>query len=212
MGISRSISRRMAHGMALLLPLVVGGGCLSGSPPVHYFLLTPMASSATPSTPAAAKAGVDQPLIVVDPVEIPPYLNRSQMVTRSSENHLQLAQYEQWGDTLRENISRVVLENLSTLLGTNRLSFPTAQIQERPALRIVSQISAFERGADGRIVLKVRWRLLDGQAGKVLIVQQSQFTSEPVEATDFDGMAAGMSGLLLEWSREMAREMRGYLH
>ncbi|MBF0585097.1 MAG: membrane integrity-associated transporter subunit PqiC, partial [Magnetococcales bacterium] len=89
--------------VGLLLPLVVCAGCLASSPPVRYFLLTPMA----PQEAALAAVGQDKASILVEPVEIPPYLNRLQIVTRSSENHLQLAQSEQWGDFLQENISRV---------------------------------------------------------------------------------------------------------
>ncbi|MBF0461509.1 MAG: membrane integrity-associated transporter subunit PqiC [Magnetococcales bacterium] len=202
-----SIKTGLFRWVGVLLPLLVCSACLGGSPPVRYFLLTPMAKAATPAT----SSGVDKPLLVVEPVEIPPYLNRPQIVTRSSENHLDLAQSELWGDNLRENISRVLLENLSALLGTDRIASPTSLPQERPALRIVTQVSQFERGADGRIVLRVRWRLVSNQTGKTLAVQQGQFVSEPVEADNYEGIATSMSGLLLQWSQEMAGEIAGYV-
>ncbi|MEO5340445.1 MAG: PqiC family protein [Magnetococcus sp. MYC-9] len=184
----------------LFLPLLLCSACAGGSPPVRYYLLTPTASTESPTR----KASHEQPLIVVEPVELPPYLNRAQIVTRSSENHLHMQQTEQWGDHLRENISRVVLENLSALLGTDRITSPTALPQERSSLRIATQISQFEQGADGRVVLKARWRLLDAQTGRHLVVQHAQFASEPIALADYAGVAAGMSQLLLEWSREMA--------
>lgn len=196
----------MARKILFCLPLLVSA-CLGGSPPVRYYLLTPVPVVGV--TPVVG-GGMSRPVIVVEPVEIPPYLNRSQIVTRSSENHLHLSQSEQWGDTLRENISRVLLENLSALLGTDRISSPVALVQERPTLRVATQISQFERGADGRIVLRARWRLVDNQSGKVLTVRPVHLTSEPVGLADYESMAAGMSDLLLRWSREMAREMGEY--
>ncbi|MEO5362263.1 MAG: PqiC family protein [Magnetococcus sp. DMHC-8] len=197
----------MIKRIAILLPLVVCMACAGSSPPVRYYLLTP----AAPEGVAPVRAGAEKALLVLEPVDIPPYLNRTQIVTRNSENHLQLAQYDQWGDTLRENISRVLLENLSIVLGTDRLATPTALPQERLTLRLAAQVTQFERGADGQVVLKVRWRLVEGRTGKLVLVRQSQFAAGPVQATDYEGLAARMSGLLWEWSREMAREMEEHL-
>ncbi|MEO5351966.1 MAG: PqiC family protein [Magnetococcus sp. XQGC-1] len=190
----------------LCLPLLLGA-CLGGSPPVRYFLLTPTPAAVAP----VVKGGTEKPVLVVEPVELPPYLNRSQIVTRNSENHLHLAQTEQWGDNLRENISRVLLENLSALLGTDRISSPVVLVQERPAWRVATQVSQFERGADGKIVLKARWRLVEGQTGKVALVRHVHLTSDPVGLTDYEAVAAGMSGLLWQWSQEMAKEMATHI-
>ncbi|MBF0161818.1 MAG: membrane integrity-associated transporter subunit PqiC, partial [Magnetococcales bacterium] len=129
----------VARGMGLLLALLVWGGCVSHSPPIRHFLLTPMASDVLPTRPAHR----EQRQIVVEPVELPPYLNRTQIVTRSSANHLNLSPFEHWGDTLKANISRVLLENLSTLLGTDRVASPTTLTHDRPTLRILSQVSQF---------------------------------------------------------------------
>lgn len=193
---------RFVRWIWLLGPLLVCSGCLGGSPPVRYFLLTPMAPM-----PLSTQAAPDKPLIVVEPVVLPPYLDRTQIVTRRAANHLNLSQTELWGDHLRENISRVLLENLSVLLGTDRIFSPTSLSRDAPAFRIIAQISQFEQGADGIIVLKSRWRLINHQTGKTVIVQQSHLTSQPIQTTDYEAIAASMSDLLLQWSQEMAQVM-----
>ena len=198
-----TIKMAIACRIGLLLSLLVWGGCVSRSPPIRYFLLTPMASGVVSASPAN---GVLRH-IVVEPVKLPPYLNRTQIVTRGSTNHLILSHFKHWGDNLQANISRVMLENLSTLLGTDHISSPTTLTYDRPTLRIISHVQQFEQSADDTVILKTRWHLLDSQTGKTLRMQQSQFVSAPISRTDYDGIAASMSTLLLRWGQEMAREI-----
>ncbi|MBF0096052.1 MAG: membrane integrity-associated transporter subunit PqiC [Magnetococcales bacterium] len=189
---------------ALWVVLLLLSGCVTGSPPVRYYLLTPKPALGTIKTATGQTPLLQQPLLVIEPVELPPYLNRAHIVTRSSSNHLQLAQFEQWGDTLRDNISRVLLENLSNQLEGIRVSPPTALLQERPSYRLASQIGQFELGPDNRVTLQARWRLLDSQNSKTVLSEQSRFMSEPLNPSDHDGLAASMSDLLYRWSQEMA--------
>lgn len=198
---------RFAGRIWLLVPLVLFSGCwATGSPPVHHFLLTPMAPAV-----AAPPVVSDKPLIVVEPVVLPPYLDRTQMVTRLASNHLHFSQTELWGGHLRENISRVLLENLSALLGTDRIFSPTTLSRDLPAFRLVVQVSQFEQGPDGMIVLKGRWHLVHHQTGKMVIVRQSHFVSQPIQVADYEAIAVGMSDLLFQWSQEMAQGMAVHL-
>ncbi|WP_130472676.1 PqiC family protein, partial [Candidatus Magnetaquicoccus inordinatus] len=168
----------LAFSLSLVLSAaLLVSACVTGSPPVRYYLLTPTATTQAEQPATTAPASAQQPLLIIEPVELPPYLNRAHIVTRSSSNHLQLAQFEQWGDTLRDNISRVVLENLSLQLASNRLSPPSALWQERPAFRLATQISQFELGPENQVVLKARWRLLDNQSSKTLLTEQNQLRS-----------------------------------
>ncbi len=194
-----------------MVVLLLLSGCVTGSPPVHYYLLTPKASPERVKVAAEQTTTGQQPFLVIEPVELPPYLNRAHIVTRSSANHLQLAQFEQWGDTLRDNISRVLLENLSGQLEGVRLSPPTALLQERPSHRLATQISQFELGPDNRVTLQARWRLLDNQSGKTRLSEQSRLSSAILNPADYDALAASMSELLYRWSQEMASVMQTQL-
>lgn len=183
---------------AVVLLSLVLSGCVT-SLPTRYFILTPQALAAPPRP--------DSPVIVVDPVEIPPYLNRPQIVLREGKNHLQLSPFDLWGDTLRANISQVLLENLSLLLGTDRLFSPLTLGQERPTLRIFTQLIQFEPRTDGTIVLQARWRIVQQSTGKTLILRNTHLVLAPVDAKDYESMVAGMSDLLVQLSQEMAREL-----
>ena len=55
-------------------------------------------------------------VVAVGPVAIPDYLDRPQILTRSGPSELQLAEFERWAGSLEKDVSRVLAENLSTLL------------------------------------------------------------------------------------------------
>lgn len=198
----------------VLLLLLLLSAC-TASLPTHYFILTPMTSAVVP----ASVLDSTKQVIAVSPVEIPLYLSRSQIVTRSGKNHLHLSQFNLWGDNLRENISRVLLENLSSLLGTDRIFLSSSLGQERPTLGISTSVSQFEAEDEaeaeaeaedevyGKIVLKARWRIIDSQTDKALVVRQSSLVSAPLVADDYDAIVASMSTLLMQLSQEIAQEV-----
>ena len=63
--------------------------------------------------------------ILVGPVRMALYLDRSDIVIRDSQNQIRLAEFSQWAGPLQENFSRVLAENLSVLVTTDGVgSFP----------------------------------------------------------------------------------------
>ena len=53
--------------------------------------------------------------ILVGPIRMALYLDRSDIVIRDSQNQIRLAEFSQWAGPLHENFSRVLAENLSVL-------------------------------------------------------------------------------------------------
>ena len=95
--------------------LSVLGGCLGGSSPSRFYLLSPLSASESP----VAASGV---AIGVGPISLPQYLDRSQIVTRKGENQLHLAEFDRWAESLQKSFTRVLVLNLSTLLSTDRVA------------------------------------------------------------------------------------------
>lgn len=184
-----------------LLSLLSLSAC-SSSPVTHYYVLTPMPVP----TPASANTA-HKPVIVFDPVEVPPYLSRTQIVTRHGAHHLELSQSKQWGGNFRKNISRVLRENLSALLGNDRVFSPHALGHERPNLRITTVLSQFEPDVDGKVVLRARWRLVDLKNKQTIALHRSDLVSSVVNTESYDAMVASMSDLLMQLSKEMAEEI-----
>src|SRR4030095_16041077 len=84
--------------------LLVLSGCLGSTPPTHLYLIPPLSSGDTASP---ASAGQRDLTLAVGPVTVPPYLDRPQLVTRTSRAKLALAAFEQWAGPLADDIARV---------------------------------------------------------------------------------------------------------
>jgi uncharacterized lipoprotein YmbA len=90
-------------------------GC-SSSPRSNYYLLT--------AKHGAAPTGAEHSL-GIGPIEIPEYLNRSNMVYNRQGNKLQVANLDSWAEPLDEGVKRVMAINLAQLLNTHEVrSFP----------------------------------------------------------------------------------------
>ncbi|MFM8331179.1 MAG: membrane integrity-associated transporter subunit PqiC [Candidatus Methylumidiphilus sp.] len=174
--------------------LLALSGCGS-SPATHFYVL-----SAVPAE-RPAEAGADIAL-GVGPLELPEYLDRPQIVTRSGQNELNLGEFDRWGAPVKDNATEVLAENLAVLLPSNKIStYPwkrSAQIQ----YQVAAKITRFDRTEGGEAVLSARWRLLDGE-GEELLARESRYAESPTGA-DYGDTVAAMNRLLAQWSREVA--------
>src|SRR5262247_789000 len=122
-----------ALGAAVLLSLALGG--CSNTPPTRFYVLSAVADQ------AAAIPGKG-PAIGIGPITLPQYLNRPQIVTRVSGNQLAVAEFDQWGGDLNDNLARTLAANLSSLLETDRVSlYPwkdEAPIDEQVTIDVVN--------------------------------------------------------------------------
>ena len=107
--------------------------------------------------PGAGRAGA-RPGVVVAAVRLPEYLERPQLVTRSGDNRLQLEEFHQWGGNLGKDLTRVMAENLSLLLGSDAVVAAPHTQRTRPDYRVESRGAALRArrrcaGAPGRQVV-----------------------------------------------------------
>lgn len=82
----------------VLVTAVLGAGCLGGgNAPTRLYVLAPVE---TPALPASGALSVG-----VGPMHVPGYLDRPQIVTRRDADRIDLGDFDQWGEPLRDGIS-----------------------------------------------------------------------------------------------------------
>src|SRR5262245_22552445 len=112
-------------GVLVLSVTVVLGmtACISGrpSPATQHYVLSPVIE-VSPDGAASPAA----PLVIgVGPVSLPVYLDRPQMVIRPASDRIEINEFEQWGEPLRNGVTRVVAVNIARLLPETRVvTFP----------------------------------------------------------------------------------------
>jgi uncharacterized lipoprotein YmbA len=177
--------------------LALAAGCAS-APPVRFYVVTPLAVPA----PAARAPG---PGVVVATVRLPEYLERPQLVTRSGDNRLQIEEFDQWGGNLARDLTRVMAENLSLLLGSDAVVAAPHTQRSRPDYRVEIEVLRFERAGDARVHLAAKWRLLRGADGTPLASPTTVLASEPLAEASAELTVAAMSGVYGELSRAIAQ-------
>jgi len=175
------------YSLRMLMMSFVIAACSPLAPqpdPSRYFILTPLAKSGDPS--AAMSNGNQGLLVGVGPIEFPDYLRRTQVVTRDA-NQIELSARNQWAEPLDMNFQRTLVENLSTLLQTQRIETYPWSRKVPVDYQIVIYVERFEATTDGNAQLVARWIIKDGTSGKDL------YASETSAATAIPAGPAGAS-------------------
>ena len=195
--------------LTLLLICLIPTGCFSLDPkpdPSRFYALTSL-----PRTGQRAEntAGTNALALGIGPVKFPGYLDRQQLVTRISQNRFAVAENDRWAEPLEENFSRVLSQNLSILLQTDRMVAYPWERSQRPMYQVQVEVLRFEPNAEQLVELSARWIILD-DAKKSLIVKESYLT-ESVRDKSPEAAVAALSDVLASFSQEIAASIRGLI-
>ena len=184
---------------AISIVLIVLCGC-SASKPANYYVL----SSLQNSRPAVGTSGTEAELAIgVGPVKIAEYLDRPQIVTRTSSNGLQFAEFDRWAESLEKNLTRVVADNLSVLLSSERVCIFPCPKSMPLQYQVTLEIMHLEQMPDGKILLDASWNIF-GEGGEKLLVMKRTRLNLPVQSAGFEGMASSESRAVEVLSGEIA--------
>lgn len=182
---------------ALLVFVFFAAGCLpAGDQPSKFYLLRSMDDAAPPSASRNLALGVG-------PLQLPPYLDRPQIVTQTAGNELRLSEFHRWAEPLKENFTRVLANNLTGLLSTDRVFvFPWGR-SVSVDYQVKVEVTRFIGQLGGTSFLTARWSIF-GQEGQKLLLTRGTQLSTPTEAATYDALVAAMNRGLTDLSREIA--------
>lgn len=172
-------------------------GCTRSEKSRFYMLDSLVQPSATASDVHTADISIG-----VGPIKIPEYLNRTQIAARTARYEIDYAEFDRWAETFETSIPRVLAENLSVLLSTNRVYTYPWQIKT-PAYQIQVEIIQFDGKIAGNIELTARWTLLKDGLG-TRITRKKFIDKRPIAGQGYSGMVSAMSLVLYDLSREIA--------
>lgn len=166
----------------------------------RFYQLQPLVQGASGQQPAAAGQSI---VVGVGPVSIPDYLDRPQIVTRTVGNELRLAESHRWAESLQDNVTRVITENLSHLLPADYvIALPWAGAS-RLKYQVTVKVVQFDGTAAGRVHLRADWSILDGTSGKVLLMRKSNIRVTAA-SPGYEPLVAAESQAIAEFSRQIA--------
>jgi uncharacterized lipoprotein YmbA len=190
-------------GCVFFMLYLVVTGCRSFTPPVELYTLQPQAG---PEQEQAGRKPANQISVGVGPLEIPKVLDRPQIVTRSGSNRISVAEFQRWGGALQDDFLRVLTQNLSMLLESDRvLAYPWEDYFD-PTFRLYVTVYRFDGTPGDQVVLNVTWAVTGSRSRDILLMRNSVF-SQPLPGEDFEELVSSQSLLIADLSREIAREI-----
>ncbi len=188
---------------ALALALLAGCVSLKRTPEARFFTLRSTAEASPTDRPAL---GPD--LVGVLPVLLPAYLERPQVVAWAGPGEVRIDEFLRWAEPLDVAVSRVLGENLGTLLPSFRVIRAPWSASTPLRCRVRLDLSRFGLEPGGEVELAGRWALLPGQGERAYVSRPVERRRNPGAggATTADPTAAveAMSELLGELGREIA--------
>ena len=183
--------------------LVLLSGC-ARTAPSRFYLLNALPAAASEQQNREAEQGI---AIGIGPVEIPEYLDRPQIVTRSSLNKLELAEFDRWAEPLNQNFSRVLTENLSILLSTDRIAVYPWRSSAQVDYKVAIYVTRFDGTLGANALLIARWTVF-GKNGKKVLLRRTSSYSEPVEKQNYEALVVTKSRMLVALSRDIASAIK----
>jgi uncharacterized lipoprotein YmbA len=192
------------RGAVLSASLILLTGCLGLQQPSRFYVLSALPSAETTSSVVPNEQG---PAIGLGPLTFPKYLDRPQIVTRTSPYELRFAEFDRWAEPLEANFSRALAENLSWQIPTDRINlFPWPRITPIE-YQVTVDITEFYGQTEGQSSLVAQWSIFKGEGQEALLSRKSRFRA-PAGTQDYGTMVAAMSQTVADLGREIAGALR----
>lgn len=187
------------------LPTLIACSPLAPQPDhSSYFILTPVAASAAVNSKPVS-VDTSQLTLGIGPIDFPDYLRRPELVTLTSANEIDLSDDKRWAEPLDKNFSRVLTENLTKLLGTNRIEKYPWSHKTAVDYQVIVDVQRFDTTRDGQSQLAARWMIRDVRSGKNIYASET-IANEPVHSGE-SGMSVAMSSDLATLSLDIANRI-----
>ena len=193
---------KIRHRLAAVMLFCLGAAALSGcagSPRVNFYILAPVAKS-----DVAVAAGTTSS-VTVGPVTIPELADRPQLVKRVDGFKVLILETQRWAEPLKDAVPRLLAENLSILLGTDRVSAYLQRAAQEADCRVFVDFQRFDAAEDGVTI------------DALFTIRRSEDTPaktgrshihEPISGEGYEALVSAYSRALASLSSDIARSLK----
>ena len=127
--------------------------------------------------------------------------------TTISENEIHLADLNQWGEPLRDNLTNILALNLSRLLPAKGFAFFPFKCPSPVDYQVSVEIVRMDGRLNGDVHLTAQWSILQSKEGNIMVTRKSRFKASKAP-TGYDELVAAQSRLVQALSREIAKSIQ----
>jgi uncharacterized protein len=190
-------SATVKTGLGICLLLLVG--CAS-SPTTRHYVLSPLTDGSKVPEESCINIGVG-------PIKLPEYVNRPQIVTRTSPNELSLSSFDVWAEPLTDSVPRMLAENLSRLVCTKEVVLFPWRPSLTPEYRVEVELLQLDGTLGSTVSLEAWWSVAYGGDKKARLTRKTTY-SEPAADKGYDALVQAHSRALAALSRDIAGALK----
>jgi uncharacterized protein len=187
----------MTKPFILALLGVILSGCASTAP-VQFYVLEPLSQ---PAPPIATT--LRQRTIGIGPISIPTLLEHKQIITRLSDNTVNIAEFQQWASPLQDNLSQTLTRNVSSLQPNNIVWAYPWSIYGTVDLQVIVDFVRFDTSPGKSANLEANWTIKNEKTHKILKSGRSVI-KHPLTETTYPATVRALSHILGQFSQELS--------
>ncbi len=199
---------RQSTTVVLTALLILLGGC--GSSSVTRFYILRSLNDAMNKNERQGPEKERCASIGIGPVRVADYLDRLQIVTRVTPNEVRVAEFDQWAEPLKQNIPRVLAENLSALLCTKVVVLFPWNASVPIDYQVEVEVNRLDGSLGGNSTLEAQWMAFDVRGSKRMQATKKLIFAEPVEGQDYQTLVSAHSRNLELLSRDIAAAIKTF--
>ena len=127
-----------------------------------------------------------------------------------AENELMLSEFNLWGGSLKIDVMRVLIENISSLLAPKKITIISWKTSVPEAYRIPIYLLRLDASANGSIFLKAKWGIVAKDGRTVVSIREFSIT-KPIKGNDYKDIVYAMSDVLADFSKEIVSIIHSHL-
>lgn len=157
----------MACGISLLT------ACAS-TPPTHFYTL-----EAQSQHPAVTNSTTTKKLLIgIGPLSLPALLDRSQIVTRTENNTIEMADFDLWAAPLKENVIAVLSKNVATLQPNMIVRGYPWSVYGNMDYRVIIDITRFDTLRGKSVNLEANWAIMEEKTIPLSVMVKQKLNSD----------------------------------
>ncbi|MDP2904425.1 MAG: PqiC family protein [Methylovulum sp.] len=190
------LKNRMTKCGAAIVMLLISA-CAS-TPPTNFYVLEALSQAQAQLTHTVKKRQVG-----IGPITIPTLLERKQIVTRSGNNSVQVAEFQQWAEPVKDKVAQVLTQNLSRLQPDTIFRTYPWSAYGTVNYRMIIDIVRLDTRPGKSANLEATWAVMDEKTHTIVTNGQSAIEHTLADVS-YPATVSALSQLLSEFSQELS--------
>jgi len=190
--------------LPLLAIILLLNGC-GTTPPSKFYMLESMPENE--AIPASSDRRNDVH-IGIGPIQFADYLGRTQIVTRTDDTEVKLSETHRWAEPLKDNFGRILAENLSNLLHTDKISLHPSRNWSEIDYQVLVNVWRFDSSTQGKVTLVANWSIRGKGGSHLLTMKRSVFSANVEPTASYSDIVRTLSETVEMLSHEIAQAIQ----